>query len=99
MGDKSLLDINSKIQYRELELNRVLQELETITGRKCIQNNNRFAIKENILIKSYCRSIIKRGDPKLEKRLYYALYIGKKGKLKNINIQTNRKLKSLLVPK
>lgn len=99
MVDNSILDIHSKNHYRDLELNRVLQELETITGRKCILNNNRYAIDENILIKSYCRSIIKKGDPKLEKRLYYALYIGKKGKIKNINIQTNRKLTSLLVPK
>lgn len=98
MLDNSMTDINSKHINRDLELNRVLQELETITGRKYIGNTNRFAIKENILIKSYCRSIIKRGDPLLEKRLYYALYIGKKGKIKNINIQTNRKLKSL-VPK
>ena len=96
---ETLLDINSKHINRDLELKRVLQELETITGRKCIGDNNRYPIKENIIIKSYCRSIIKIGDPKLEKRLYYALYIGKKGKLKNINIQTNRKLQSLLVPK
>ena len=43
-------------------------------------------------IKNYCRSLIKIGDPLLSKRLYYALYRSKKGKNKNIAIQTNRKL-------
>lgn len=77
----SIKILSSKEYSRDMELNRILNELGYI------KLENQF-----IDIKGFCRRIIKKGDPLLEKRLFYACYKGKKGKLINIKKQTNRKL-------
>lgn len=84
--------LTSKDYIRDKEINRILNEL-CLFNNKSLNNykpNFHGKYMESDKIKSYCRSIIKKGNPKLEKRLYYALYKSKKGKLKNINTQTNR---------
>lgn len=77
----SIKMLPSKEYIRDMELNRILKELGFIK----LEN-------QYIDIKGFCRRIIKKGDPLLEKRLFYACYKGKKGKLINIKKQTNRKL-------
>jgi len=87
------LMICSKQQVCNSELYRVLNELKTLNNKS--YQDYKSKIKFDTMsekIKNYCRSLIKIGDPLLSKRLYYALYRSKKGKNKNIAIQTNRKL-------
>ena len=74
------LMLNSKEYIRDNELIRLLNELSIITNKS--HDNYISKINNNTTnsIKCYCRSIIKKGDPLLEKRLYYALYKGKKKK-------------------
>ena len=86
--------LTSKQYNRDKEIDRILQELCLFTNKSFekYKPNFRGNYMESDKIKSYCRSIIKKGNPQLEKRLYYALYKSKKGKIENIKTQTNRKL-------
>lgn len=83
----------SKQQIRNYELNRILDELKTLNSKSYKDHKSKIRFTTNgEKIKNYCRNLIKKGDPLLSQRLYYAMYRSKKGKNKNISIQTNRKL-------
>lgn len=88
------LMLTSKQYNRNKEIKRILDEL-SLFENKSFENykpNFHGDYQESDKIKSYCRRIIKKEDPKLEKRLYYALYKSKRGKIENIKTHTNKKL-------
>lgn len=92
------LALCSKQQIRNYELNRLLNELKILNNKSYKEHKSKIrftTIGEKI--KNYCRIIIKKGDPCMSQRLYYALYKSKKGKNKNIAIQANRKLNLLVL--
>ena len=78
----------------ELELYRVLEELEELTGKSYNPPNSGSETDSN-KIKNYCRKLIRIGDKNLDKRIEYAMYHSKKGKLRNLGIQGRRKLNQI----